>query len=306
MKMDELVEYKEFRIMRAGQLEPHKDAILPTGDDDRESLDDNIKENGPAVCLVISAVPDKATGLYQIHDGITRWKAVIDQEGPEGKIPCNLAVVKDAKKFALICMSIGRKRSTGQRIMAFLEMHRKEVLKVAAMVAGQGRMSQQIRSRAGHVTGTVITGVLANFTAEAIAAKLHVSDKDVRLGIELLQCIEQKLTASWDRGGIHVAGEPLDMEKDDGKDYLKALKKVHLGLLAGSTPIRRWKPAVGGLAKTEDRQRPEINYGKLGYNAILTIKNAIKHWDKVSSTDKQSIARVWEELREAAAKVHLD
>jgi hypothetical protein len=103
-----------------------------------------------------------------------------------------------------------------------------------------------------------------------------------------------------------VAGKPLDLEKEDGRDYLKALKKVHLGLLAGSTPIRRWKPAVGGMAKTEDRQRPATNHGVIACNAIRSLINAVKHWDGIAPGLKQRIATDWEELREVAANVHLD
>ena len=291
-----------YEVLKAGSLKPHPDVQLPMDEEDKVALGESVGEQGILQPLIVSKEKDKADGRRFIYEGVNRWKTRIES----ADVPCLLVECDNPRELALTFLGVGRKRSTGQRIMAFLEVHRKEVLKVAAMVSGEGRTAHQQRDRAGHVTGTVITGVLANFTAEAIAEKLHVSAKDVGLGIELLQCIEQKRTASWDRGSLHLEGEALDMEADKGKEYHKALKKVHLGLLAGSTPIRRWKPAVGGLAKTEGKPRPKIDHGKLGYNAILTIKNTIKNWDLVSSGDKQNIARVWEELRTAAAKVHLD
>lgn len=288
-----------FQVIKASLLEPHPDVQLPMDDEDQVSLAESLDEKGILQPLIVAA--KKTDKKHQIYEGVNRWKS----RGANAELPCILVECDNPRELALTFLGVGRKRSTGQRIMAYLEMHRKDVLKVAAMAEeGVNRMAG--RDRAGHVTGPKITGNLANFTAEAIAEKLHVSDKDVRLGIELLQCIEKKMTASWDRGSIHLAGRDLDLEKDEDKDYHKALKKVHLGLLAGSTPIRRWKPAVGGLAKTDEKPRPKIDHGKLGYNAILTIKNTVKNWDKVSAADKQNIARVWEELRHEAQTVHLN
>lgn len=288
-----------FQVFKASDLEPHPDVQLPMDDEDQVSLAESLDEKGILQPLIVSA--KKEGKKHQIYEGVNRWKS----RGNAADLPCILVECSNPRGLALTFLGVGRKRSTGQRIMAFLEMHRKEVLKVAEII-GDGLIQNRGKGIAGHVTGGELKGNLVNFTAEAIAAKLHVSDKDVRLGIELLQCIEAKRTASWDRGGIHVAGKPLDMEKDDGKDYLKALKKVHLGLLAGSTPIRRWKPAVGGLAKTEDRQRPPTNHGVIACNAIRSLINAVKHWDDIPAGLKQRIATDWEELREAAAKVHLD
>lgn len=295
-----------FERIPVSGLEPHPDVMLPMDDEDREALGSSVGEMGVLQPLIVSAKARKEDGIREIYEGVSRWRSFAEGNGSlDYELPCILVEADNPRELALTFLGVGRKRSTGQRIMAYLEMHKHQVLQVAELIS-TGDAKRVSRDQAGHMTGSVIPKKLEDFTIESIAKKLRVSTKDVGLGIELLTCIDKKRTASWARGSITVPGEDLDMGTDAGKDYLRSLKDVHLGLLAGSTPIRRWKPAVGGRSKTEGKERAPIDYAANACRALRTLINAIEHWDQVKPSLKQRIATDWEELREKAAKVNLD
>ena len=279
-------------------LTPHPDAELPMDTEDAMALGVSMGERGLIQPLIVTAKPDKVDGFYQILDGVNRWKSVVNGKDPDQELPCILAECDNPRELALVCLSTGRKRTTGQRVMAFLEMHRREVLKVAEIV-GNGLIQNRKGRSVGHVTDGQIPNNLAHFTAEAIAATLGVSDKDVRLGIEILQCIEKRLKHGWSRGALEIPQRDLDLNDEEDRRYYESLKAIHGRLLAGSTPVRRWKAAAGGQAATVGRE-VEINYAEIADRSMISLINAFGHWKEIKPGDRQILADKWERVAEAA------
>jgi hypothetical protein len=268
-------EIKGFEWISGMDLEPHPDAILPMDQEDTDLLADSVRENKVLLPLLVSFDKNKA-GTHLIYDGVNRWKNTFPKTD---LLPCILANVPDPRNFALTCLGTGRKRSTGQRVMAYLEMNRISVLKVAEMLDGGHSAALKDRNRAGQMTGPVIPKKLEEFTAEAISSKLGISDKDVRLGINLMQAEE---------AASGVEKEPF--------------QKQRFSLLAGGGSIRRWKSAVAGRKVTE---KVEPNWADLADRSMVSLLNTFKNWDKISLVDRQALAGEWARVIAAAQAVNL-
>lgn len=271
-------EIKGFEWICGMNLEPHPDAIIPMDQEDTDFLADSVRENKVLLPLLVSADKNKA-GNHLIYDGVNRWKNTMPKNE---MLPCILANVPDPRSLALTCLGTGRKRSTGQRVMAYLEMNRLPVLKVAEIVGDGLVPGVRVKSMAGQMTGHEIPKKLQDFTAENIAHKLGVSDKDVRLGIELLRAEE--------------AAEESQKEP---------FQKQRFALLAGGGSIRRWKAAVGGRTATAGQAKGDPKYAELALRSMVSLLTVFKNWDKIALADRQALAVKWEEVTTAASQVNL-
>lgn len=245
-----------FQMIHHDQLAPHPDAQLPIEQDDSASMDASVDSEGVLLPILVSAKPN-AENRHWIYDGVNRWRSARKSPDISG-LPCILANVPDVRKLALTCLGTGRKRSTGQRVMAYLEMHRAPVLEVAVIVGDGLVPGVRVKRMAGQMTGHEIPKKLEDFTAEAIARKLGVSDKDVRLGIELLRA-------------EYMAPEAQK----------EPFLKQRLTLLAGGSSIRRWKAAVAGRKATAGTQRSGADYTDLLPKAMATVRNGFSAWPKL-------------------------
>jgi hypothetical protein len=266
MKGYEIVGFERIQVTR---LEPHQEAVLPMDEEDSAALQRSVSEDGLLAPLIVEAKPSKA-GVRRILDGVNRWNIARALE-PQSSVPCVLVETASPREVALIFLGTGRKRSTGQRVMAFLELHREKVLQVAEIVGDEQLRPGLERDHAGHVTGLGIPRNLQDFTCEAMAARLGVSDKDIRLGVDLLKTVSA----------------PHDSPKEAA-----AAEATFAKVLAGTTPIRRWKSAVAGK-KAEQRGRNDTNYAELLYRGVRHLESAFRHWKAIPAARRAEAEEFW-------------
>ncbi len=277
-----------FNWLERTQLKPHPEAQLPMGDDDQAALAQSIEEGGLIQPLLVLDKPDKTDGLFEVVDGCNRL-----EKSTEDKLPCVLIQCDNVREVALTCLGTGRKRSTGQRIMAYLEMHRREVVKAAELGAS---------AKGGNSSGVSrdtpkLSGVFANFTSEAIAATLSVSHKDVLLAIDLLMCLEKKCTAPQRVGSLVTPARELDLKDKADKAYYESLKIVHGHVMDGGTPIRRWKSARAGQDSQSERRTP-IDYADLFREGLHHLRTASKYWGDITTDERKSILELAHQVAE--------
>jgi hypothetical protein len=273
-----------FEMVPVSKLEPHPQAAeIRMDNEDRSNLERSIRESAAVYqpLLVTNAV--NGDGMRLILDGVNRWN-VLRADNPNALAPCSLVRGGDSGEIVLAALAFGRKRSTGQRIAAFLQLHKREV-----RLAYEYAKNVTSRLSGVHVTGRENIGEFADFTAEAIAERLSCSDKDVRAGIELLRCIEDRLVV-WERSA--------NVQPDFTPEYEAGLKDIHSRIMQGATPIRTWKAAFQGKRKTE-HGRGETNWGDSCVEGLRRTRNAFEHWKKISMEDRKAIIKAWRELQAA-------
>lgn len=278
-----------FDWLERTQLKPHPEAQLPMSPDDQLALKESIEDGGLIQPLLVLDKADKTDGLFEVVDGCNR----LDDLKPGTKIPCVLIQCDNVREVALTCLGTGRKRSTGQRIMAYLEMHKREVVKAAELGAQKAAGNPSALSR----DSAQISGVFANFTSEAISQTLSVSQKDVLLAIDLLMCLEKKCTAPQRVGSLVTPARELDLKDQADKVYFDCLKITHANVMAGSTPIRRWKAAQAGKSTQADG-RTEIDYADLFREGLNHLRTASKHWKDITFKDRQALVELASKIGE--------
>ena len=276
-----------FEWIEKARLKPHPEAQLPMAPDDRQALANSIEAAGLIQPLLVLDKADRTDGRFQVVDGCNR----LESSPADGRFPCVTIHCDNVREVALECLGTGRKRSSGQRIMAYLEMHKREVLKAAEMGEKMAAGNPSAVSR----DTAQIQGNLANFTSESIAKTLSVSKKDVLLGIDLLQCLKKKVTAPQRVGSLVTPARELDLKDKADKVYWDCLKATHANVMAGSTPIRRWKAAQAGKS-TQAEGRTEIDYADLFREGLAHLRTASKHWKDITFQDRAALV-------ELAAKV---
>lgn len=281
------------RIAKA-QLKKHPAADLPIGDDDKAALRGSIEERGLIQPLLVLDEPDTLDGMFLVVDGCNR----LDSAPADAELPCVMIQTDDPRAVALECLGTGRRRSTGQRIMAFLMMNRRDVLKAAelgAEIASGGRNPHVAVSRE---TARYI-GVLEHFSADAIAERLKVSKPDVVRAVELFRCLELGLHPEIEKGDGDTPERPLDMGDEEDKRAAATTEKVFNDVLAGGTPVRKWKASWNGRKHTTGpKGRPVLNYAKLAktaMNHLLTVFRA-KAWHDISPYQRDEIVKKWSEV----------
>lgn len=154
------------------------------------------------------------------------------------------------RDLALECASVGRSRSAGQRIMVYLERHKEEVLQAAE----KGRETAKGGLRPVAVSRDTAEEI-GGFSSEAISEALGVSKVDTLLAVQLMRCHELREGVEKRTGPLVEAGKKLK----EGDPELVAIDEAWAGVLAGTTPIRRWMAAVGGKAATKGVGRAATN-----------------------------------------------
>jgi hypothetical protein len=272
----------EFQMMEKRLLKKHAAAMLPMMDDDRAAIKSSIDERGIIQPLLVLEKP-AADGKYQVIDGCNRF----DCAAAGDKLPCMMVESDDPRAVALECLATGRRRTTGQRIMVFLMMHKKEVLKAAELgqVAKGGNSFGLSRDR------PKISGIYADFTPDAIAERLQVSNKDVICAIELFRCWELELHPVVYRDMKDE--RPLDLADENDRLAKDTTAVVFNHVLAGGTAIRKWKAAWGGRKKTTGPQgRPPEDYEALfdrGLKHLRTVL-AANAWHEIPALKREKLA----------------
>lgn len=265
---------KGFEWKQAGELKPHPAAEMPIDRDDRVCLQRSIAEQ-QAVFM-----PLLITAQNEIVDGLNRWREA--QASGLTRLPCLIIEAADPAQVVRECLATGRKRTTGQRIMCYLDAHKREVLTAWAANAGKGEIfrkhSKRSNERMAGEKGPA-------WSADGIAERLQCSHSDVEAGIELLECIEGK------RRYDELRGKPGTATAE----YLASLDQQRLAVLSGGVGIRRWKAAVAGRDATAGKQRRDPDYALLARKAAATLHNAFLGWAQVSfhSERDRAVFRGW-------------
>lgn len=280
------------RIAKA-QLKKHPAADLPIGDDDKAALRGSIEERGMLQPLLVLDEPDTLDGMFLVVDGCNR----LDSAPADAELPCVLIRTDDPRAVALECLGTGRKRSTGQRIMAFLLMNRRDVLKAAEIGEKIGAGGKAPHNGVSNETPKNI-GVFERFSSEAIAERLKVSREDVVRAVELFRCAEEQRMPA-----VGLANrrwnEPLDVKDPEDRRVLDDVQKVFSDVMSGETAVRSWKRAFGGRHPTTGAKgRPDINHGDLvrrGLHHLRTVFRA-DAWHGIRAGEREALLELFDEV----------
>ena len=282
-------------------LEVHPEAKVPIAEEDAAALKASVEDNGMIQPLLVIPREEpkkgkkKAGGTpaprrFWIVDGANRYASY---KGGEKAMPCvvvKLAPGATVRDLALECASVGRSRSAGQRIMVYLERHKEKVLEAAEkgqeVKKGYFGSAAMSRDTAAETSG---------FDSISISKALGVSNKDTLLAIDLVKSHELRQGVAKREGALVEAGKKLE----EGDPELAAIDEAWAGVLAGTTPIRRWKAAVGGRAKTKAVQRAETDVVKSGVECAKKFRTfGGKAWGKIPMEDRVLILDAFRKVRE--------
>jgi hypothetical protein len=259
-------------------------------DDDKGALKSSIDEGGIIQPLLVLIKPDEADGMFQVVDGCNR----LDSTPPGVELDCVMIETDNPREVALECMGTGRKRSPGQRTLAYLMMHKKEVLKAAEIgaqiAAGKGG---PLSNESG-----LKYGVYADFTTRAIAERLKVCQEDVVRAVELFRCMELKRKPEIG-GRKNEAERALDLASDDDRETLSDMAAIYVDVLSGNAAIRDWKRSIGGKITTRGK-RPDVKYTDLVLKGLNHLKTVFKAgaWHDIPSERREQLAEVFDEVVE--------
>jgi len=272
-------------------LIPHPAALaLPVNDDDRLCASDAMNEMGYDPLTV--SKHDSQDGKYYVLDGCGRLSWL--QRKEERVAVCNVFQLNGAnvEEFCAYRNTMRRKVTTGQRIMAYLALHKMAVIEEA--------IENSDPAKAGAKRGLGIQGGsrALPFTAEAIADRLHVSKKDVESGIQLIR-------------GLHTAYFPVTKEEsgrktivwDEASDKkMDSMRKSLDNIMKGDTPIRRWRAAAASSASTTGTARAPADHSKLLLAAMATISRSIVCIHDAPRDEQEHIINKWKRLKDDVTK----
>lgn len=111
------------------------------------------------------------------------------------------------------------------------------------------------------------TGGMSRDTRREIAKTLGCSDHDVAAARELME----------------------EVEKDHAAAEEEALHEVFDDVLAGRTPIRRWKAALAGRTATKDKPKKAIDYAAVCARVCASLDTLFKAWPSLRGQLKGEI-----------------
>lgn len=281
------------RIART-QLKKHPAADLPIKDDDKAALRGSIEERGMLQPLLVLDERDSVDGMFLVVDGCNR----LDSAPDGAELPCVLVQTDDPRSVALECLSSGRRRGPGQRIMAFLMMNKRDVLKAAEIgekIASGGRNPHVAVS---NETARNI-GVLEHFSTKAIAERLKVSKEDVVRAVELFRCVEEGRVPAVGFDKLNRWGEKLDLSDPEDKRAHGLLVEVLNGVMSGGTAVRTWRKAYGGkLPTTGPAGRPDIQHGSLFQRGLQHLRTVLKAkaWHTIKAAERERLTGLFDEV----------
>jgi hypothetical protein len=260
----EVVGHQQIEVAK---LRKHPSAVIPIGAEDSAAMQSSIAETGH-INQDLLVLAD----TLEVVDGCNRLDAAIAC-GMQ-KIWCKLIRTDNPRKIVLDSLSIGRSRTTGQRIMAFIEMHQDDVIQAYQEAKDAEEAARFDRGKKGTNTGLSRDNPANNpFHYQSIAEHLKVCHVDVLKAIQLT--IETMDT--------------LDEERN------KAAKKIMQRVYAGQTPIRR---ALAGLAgKSADQHgRQSKDYPQMVQRAIASLGVILRSWEQLPLEEQQCLELHWKKF----------
>lgn len=261
---------KTIEMLRVAELSPHPDALaMGASEDDRGALDASIDDVG--LLEPLSVIKNDGGMGWLVIDGIGRLKSADDADYHE--VPCLVVECSDVRTFVAHKNAMGRKRSTGSRMLCYVLANCNRVL--GASAGGGKTLQESLAEREGVAIDKHMTHSF--WSVKQMAARLKVSNKDVGLAVELLRC--QQLIKDPDGNELEHA------------DYDR-LMKVFNAVLAAELPIRRWKAAfAGAMNGTQEGEsgRAKADYAGVMERSLTSVINAWEHWPEVkwASPDQQ-------------------
>ena len=104
-----------------------------------------------------------------------------------------------------------------------------------------------------------------------------------------------------DRGTVRTVAQRLGCSTDDvvaacalsreaeGQGADGAAREVYEAVLAGKTPIRRWKAAVKGIEATRDRPKRPVDYAALCARVCASLGTIFRAWPELTGATKGAI-----------------
>lgn len=245
--------FLRFDKIEVARLFEHPDALsMVVGAGDREVLKDSIKEVGLLEPLTVIAVEaDVDEQMYAVIDGVGRLRAASVGADEGDVIPCMVVECDDVRGFVLNKNAMGRRRSTGSRLLCYVLAHAEYIITDV-----QGSTPTHLHDE-------------FRFTAAKIAARLGVSRKDVGLASALVYCHQK---------GVGPEGEELDI---DGKSRMT---QVFDGVMVGEVPIRRWRAAFAGLmsgSQPGEAGKARTDYAGVLERSLVSLGNTWANWPQV-------------------------
>ena len=243
--------FLQFEMIEVGRLFDHPDALsMVVGAGDRAVLNDSINEVGLLEPLTVIAM-DTPDGMYAVIDGVGRLRAASTGADEGDTIACMVVECDDVRAFVLNKNAMGRRRSTGSRLLCYVLAHAEHIITDV-----QG-------STPAHLHDAF------RFTAAKIAERLGVSRKDVGLASALVYCHLK---------GFGPDGEELDVA---GK---ARITQVFDGVMVGELPIRRWRAAFAGLmsgSQPGEAGKARTDYAGVLERSLTSLGNTWAHWHEV-------------------------
>jgi len=228
------------------RLTPHPAASVPTADDDLAQLGVSVEAHG--VCIPLIVMPNGSD--YQILDGCTRYQQAI--QAGRSTLPCVVVNCLNPRDFVLENLRCRRKATAGQKILAYLEQHKEQVLE--AHDSAKATRLQNLKK--GQCFPKQHDVASEKWSAEEIAKRIECSEPDVLLGIELMIAADQSA--------------------DDASGA--AVKAARDRVFSGEAPIRRWKAAVAGKTAGGGKGKASADYLDKIPQAATTLANGFRAW----------------------------
>jgi ParB-like chromosome segregation protein Spo0J len=265
-----------FGMMDPEMLLPHPAAMIPIDDEDAASIERSIDAHSILHPLLVSEQPDKR-GMHAIFDGVNRWRTAT-QLGLE-EVPCLLVDCRDPAMIVAECLSAGRKRTTGQRILVYLEAHKDAVLEAREMgkaVAKGG--ADNFKHRQQNAGVSFETPEASDYSIEGISTLLKCSKPDVVSALEIFEALHTETVPDNLSNGkrSHTADE----------DELAMLREQRDAVLSGHSPVRAWKRAFFGRASTKDAARAPIDYPNIMDRSLTGLLTALPRWAEFRHCDR--------------------
>jgi len=267
----------EFRMMPVDLLEPHPLAMIPIDDEDKASIERSIDGHNILHPLLISEGVHHISGLYRIYDGCNRWNTAKALGMTE--VPCLLVCCEDPAMIVAECLSAGRKRTTGQRILVFLEGHKEEVLAARRMgIEKQGNIQKQLKNVQQNAGVSRETPGAENYTPEAVSTLLKCSRQDVISALELFESLHTETVPD------NLSSGKRAHEADEAE--IKLLLEQRNGVLSGHSPVRAWKRAFFGRQSTKGVARSPIDYASLLDRSLTGLLTSLPRWSDMTHDDR--------------------
>jgi len=266
-----------FKMIPTEMLKPHPAAMIPIDEEDVASIDRSIQGNNILHPLLISEEPSEEDWTHQIYDGVNRWKTA-QRLGME-EVPCLLVRCDNPAMIVAESLAAGRKRSTGQRIMVFLEAHKDAVLDARRMGREIGKGGRDNFKNVQQIAGVPReTPESLDFSADGISTLLKCSKQDAVSALELFEALHTRMVPD------NLSSGKRSHEADEGE--LEMLSEQRNAVLSGHSPVRVWKRAFFGKASTRGESRSPIDYASLLDRSLTGLLTALPRWAEMDHRDR--------------------